>query len=34
MQKLPVGIPTFSEIIENNYVYIDKTEFLIFKMIV
>jgi hypothetical protein len=26
MKKLPIGIQTFSEIIEGNYVYIDKTE--------
>jgi len=26
MKKLPIGIQTFSEIIENNYIYIDKTE--------
>ncbi len=25
MKKLPIGIQTFSEIIENNYVYVDKT---------
>jgi len=24
--KLPIGIQTFSEIIENNYVYVDKTK--------
>ncbi|MDR2829549.1 MAG: ATP-binding protein [Methanobrevibacter sp.] len=32
MKKLPKGIPTFSEIIEDNYIYIDKTEY-IYKMI-
>ena len=26
MQKLPIGIQTFNEIIDNNYLYIDKTE--------
>ncbi|MBF0202431.1 MAG: AAA family ATPase, partial [Desulfamplus sp.] len=26
MKKLPVGIQTFSEIVTENYVYIDKTE--------
>ncbi|MDR1819451.1 MAG: AAA family ATPase [Methanobrevibacter sp.] len=26
MKLLPIGIPTFSEIIENNYVYVDKTK--------
>ena len=26
MKKLPIGIQTFSEIINNNYIYIDKTE--------
>jgi hypothetical protein len=25
MKKLPIGIQTFSEIIQNNYVYVDKT---------
>ncbi len=25
MKKLPIGIQTFSEIIENNYLYVDKT---------
>ncbi len=25
MKKLPVGIQTFSEIIKNKYVYVDKT---------
>jgi siderophore synthetase component len=25
LKKLPIGIQTFSEIRENNYVYIDKT---------
>ena len=32
MKKLPAGISTFSEIIEDNYVYVDKTEH-IHKMI-
>ncbi|MDO5525739.1 MAG: AAA family ATPase [Prevotella sp.] len=27
LKKCPVGIQTFSEIIENNYLYIDKTEY-------
>ncbi|MDR3291226.1 MAG: ATP-binding protein [Methanobrevibacter sp.] len=31
MKKLPKGISTFSEIIENNYIYVDKTEY-IYKM--
>jgi len=26
MKKLPIGIQTFREIIENNYVYVDKTQ--------
>ena len=26
MKKLPIGIQTFSKIIENNYIYIDKTK--------
>jgi predicted AAA+ superfamily ATPase len=26
MKLLPVGIQTFSELIENNYVYVDKTK--------
>ena len=26
MKKLPIGIHTFSEIIKDNYVYIDKTQ--------
>ncbi|MCL2116366.1 MAG: AAA family ATPase, partial [Methanobrevibacter sp.] len=26
MKKLPLGISTFSEIIEENYIYVDKTE--------
>jgi hypothetical protein len=26
MQNLPIGIQTFSEIIEKDYLYIDKTE--------
>ncbi len=25
MKKLPIGIQAFSEITENNYVYVDKT---------
>ncbi|KUJ96448.1 MAG: AAA-ATPase, partial [Desulfonauticus sp. 38_4375] len=25
MKKLPIGIQTFSEIIDGNYVYVDKT---------
>ncbi len=25
MKKLPIGIQTFSEIIENDYAYVDKT---------
>ncbi|KZX10828.1 ATP-binding protein [Methanobrevibacter curvatus] len=32
MKKLPVGIQTFSEIRENNYIYVDKTDY-IFKMV-
>jgi hypothetical protein len=32
MQKLPLGIQTFSEIIQQNYLYVDKTED-IFRMI-
>jgi vacuolar-type H+-ATPase subunit F/Vma7 len=32
MKKLPIGISTFSEIIEDNYVYVDKTEH-IYKML-
>ena len=28
MQKLPLGILNFREIIENNYVYIDKTQYI------
>ena len=27
MQKLPIGIQTFSEIQEENYVYVDKTKY-------
>ena len=27
-QRYPIGIQTFSEIRENNYVYIDKTEYI------
>ena len=26
MKKLPVGISTFSEIIEENFIYVDKTQ--------
>jgi len=26
LKKLPLGISTFSEIIQENYVYVDKTE--------
>ena len=26
MQKLPIGIQTFSQIVKNNYIYIDKTK--------
>ena len=26
MQKLPIGIQTFSQIREDNYIYIDKTK--------
>src|SRR5574344_1782617 len=26
LKKLPIGIQTFSDIIENNYVYVDKTD--------
>lgn len=32
MKKLPIGIQTFKEIIEENYIYIDKTN-LIYKLI-
>lgn len=32
LQKLPVGIQTFAKIIEGNYVYVDKTEY-IYKLI-
>jgi hypothetical protein len=28
MKKLPIGIQTFSEVIKNNYVYIDKTKYI------
>ena len=28
MKKLPIGIQTFSEVIENGYVYIDKTKYI------
>ena len=27
MKKLPIGIQTFSEIINQNYLYIDKTKY-------
>jgi hypothetical protein len=27
MKKLPIGIQTFSEIIEENYIYVDKTKY-------
>jgi len=26
-KKIPIGIQTFSEIITENYVYVDKTEY-------
>jgi hypothetical protein len=26
MKKLPIGVQTFSEIREDNYIYIDKTD--------
>ncbi|NPA51276.1 MAG: AAA family ATPase, partial [Aquificae bacterium] len=26
MKKLPIGIQTFKDIIEGNYIYIDKTK--------
>jgi hypothetical protein len=29
IKKLPIGIQTFSEIINNNYIYVDKTEFIL-----
>ena len=32
MKKLPIGIQTFSEIIEENYVYVDKTNF-VYKLV-
>src|SRR5260221_7652380 len=32
MKKLSIGIQTFSELIENNYIYVDKTH-LIYEMI-
>jgi hypothetical protein len=32
MKKLPIGISTFSEIIEDGYIYIDKTPF-VYKMV-
>jgi len=28
MKKLPIGIQTFIDIIENNYYYVDKTQFI------
>lgn len=28
MKKLPIGIQTFSKIIEDNYYYADKTKFI------
>ena len=28
MKKLPLGIQTFSKIIEGNYLYIDKTQYI------
>jgi hypothetical protein len=28
MKKLPLGIQTFSDIIEDGYLYIDKTKFI------
>ena len=28
MKKLPIGIQTFSEVITNNYVYVDKTKYI------
>ena len=27
MKKLPIGIQTFREIIEENYAYVDKTKY-------
>ena len=27
LKRCPVGIQTFSDIIENNYLYVDKTEY-------
>ena len=27
MQKLPIGIQTFSQIIKDNYIYVDKTKY-------
>ncbi len=32
-RKYPIGIQTFSEIIRGGYVYIDKTDYLIFSML-
>src|SRR5258708_46243 len=32
MKRLPIGIQTFSQLIENEYVYVDKTS-LIYEMI-
>ncbi|OQX78146.1 MAG: AAA family ATPase, partial [Bacteroidetes bacterium 4484_249] len=28
MKNLPIGIQEFSKLIENNYLYIDKTEYI------
>lgn len=28
MKKLPIGIQTLTEIINNNYLYVDKTEYI------
>ena len=28
MKKLPIGLQTFSEIQQENYIYIDKTEYI------
>ena len=32
LKRLPVGIQTYSEIVDGNYLYIDKTEY-IYKML-
>jgi hypothetical protein len=32
MKKLPIGISDFKELIEGNYIYVDKTEY-IYKLI-